>query len=168
MSVEDDFLNEIEKYLNRVSPLTPLNKPTLVNPKFYFKIKPNHFMKWLKSEGMEVTGNYKEDCSSMCEYACLYISMLLYDKQLEGELKVVCGNYGWWEHYWMKYTVNGVTYFIDLTLKQFISEAPKLSISFEVEDEKGYTSKFDPTGQDYKKYVDEKMGFEFYNNPSEI
>ena len=60
---------------------------TFINPKLDFELVPNHFMKWLKLEEQDVIGDYKTDCSSMCEYSCLYVSMILNETKLKGNLK---------------------------------------------------------------------------------
>ena len=164
----DDFMDDLHKELNRVTPFTTPHVPTFINPELDFKVDPEHFMKWLATEDEEVTGDYRNDCGSMCEYSCLYLSMLLYNQELKGELTIICGNYGWWEHYWMKYKLNGITYYLDLTLMQFVEEAPKFAITLEHQNPKGYNSKYDMDGQDFRKYVDEKRGFDFYTNPKEI
>jgi hypothetical protein len=131
-----------------------------------FELDPEHFMEWLKSENEEVIGDYKTDCSGMCEYSCLYVSMLLSETKLKGNLRIIAGNFGFWEHYWMSYTLNGVEYFIDLTLQQFISDSPKCSISLsEGEVDNGYRNFF---YMDVKEYLEEKNAFTYYMNPKNI
>src|ERR1044071_6101431 len=86
-----------------------------IRKRFDFTINPDHFIEWLKAEGETITGKYGYDVSSMCEYACLYVSMMFYKRKLKGELKVYYGRFGFFEHYWIGYEVNGEEYFIDLT-----------------------------------------------------
>lgn len=136
-----------------------------INPKLDFELSPEHFIKWLELEGMDITGDYGFDVCSMCEYACLYIGMMFYKKKLKGELKIYYGKLGFWEHYWVGYFVNGKEYFIDLTLKQFIKDAPELSIS-EARNERvpgqySYLSEGTPLSE----YVEGQRAFEFYHNP---
>lgn len=130
------------------------------------KIEPEHFIKWLKEENDDIIGNYREDVSSMCEYSCLYLSMLFVNKKLDGELKIYNGNYGFWEHYWMGYKCKGDLYFIDLTLMQFEKDAPKLSIT--KVDENGNNGSYeweDEYAQDMSEYVKYKGAFKYYTNP---
>ena len=44
-------------------------------------------------------------------------------------MKIYYGKFGFYEHYWIGYTFKDEEYFIDLTLRQFVNEAPKLSIT---------------------------------------
>lgn len=174
MDVNDNRIGEskaeeIKRKLNsEVRWNTPFSVPDFVTPKLDFDLDTNHFMRWLKAEEQEVTGIYKQDCTNMCEYSCLYISMLLYDMQLEGELRVICGQYGFWGHYWMEYTIGDNVYFIDITLKQFVPQAPKISITEKHNDPRGYNVMFEGEGEEYRTYVDRVMGFEYYENPTLI
>ncbi len=137
--------------------------PKFVTPELDFELNPDHFMKWLKKEGEKLTGKYRIDCSSMCEYSCLYIAMLLHEKELKGKMRIINGNYGFWGHFWISYTYEKTEYYIDLTLKQFIQDAPELSISKASKNKNGYnhTSK----GVSIKDYVKTQNAFEFYTNP---
>lgn len=147
----------------------------LLEPKEYnfldisldFTLDPDHFMEWLNVENEEeIIGDYCFDCTNMCEYSCLYASMMLYNANLKGALRVCAGSFQNWVHFWLIYEVDDKKYFIDLTLKQFIPTAPKLSI-IEMENEyEGYHFYDDgtplPTIQEYAKAV---KAFEFYTNP---
>lgn len=135
---------------------------------FGFEINPNSFIEWLKMEGQEISGVYKHDVTSMCEYSCLYISMLLYDIELPGDMYVYYGKFGMFEHYWICYKVDGEEYFIDLTLNQFVS-CPRLAITKSMNERVSggysYLSDDDDKGITIREYVDSKRGFEFYTNP---
>ena len=138
-----------------------------LDKKFDFKISPDKFLEWLESVGQEVTGDYGWDVASMCEYSCLYICQLLYNKKLKGELTVCLGNFGFGEHYWMQYEIDGEKYYIDLTLQQFRGEAPRLAITKAFEHPKAYRMWGDDgKGEYYKKYV-ERMGGPSYD-PNEV
>ena len=145
------------------SPPPPMN---FIEPDLDFELNPDHFMEWLKLENEEVIGDYKTDCSGMCEYSCLYTSMLLSETKLKGNLRIICGNFGFWEHYWMSYTLNGKEYFIDLTLQQFVPESPQCSISLsEGEVDNGYRNFF---YMDVNEYLEDKEAFTYYTNPNDI
>jgi hypothetical protein len=133
--------------------------------KFDFEISPDHFIEWLKKEGEDIIGDYKTDVSSMCEYSCLYIAMMLSDCKLAGDMKIYYGKFGFWEHYWIGYLYNGEEYFIDLTLQQFNPGAPKLAISkaYNRRESGSYSSLSD--GEPIKDYLDRQMAFMFYTNP---
>jgi len=136
-----------------------------VDMKFDFELSTDHFIEWLKAEGEEVIGDYKIDVSSMCEYSCLYASMMLSDKELKGDMKIYYGKFGFWGHYWLGYTINGEEYFIDLTLQQFNQNAPKLAIS-KASNERvsgNYSSLSD--GEPIKNYLERQRAFMFYTNP---
>lgn len=140
------------------------SKIKYLNKNFDFNISSEHFIEWLKAEEQEITGKYEIDVSSMCEYSCLYISMLLYDRKLKGEMFVYSGSFGFWGHYWIGYKYENEDYFIDLTLKQFIKESPELAISKSTNNKKTYH--YYPEGIiPIRDYVDEKRGFDFYTNP---
>ena len=166
-------LNEFKSYFDelnkRVTYSTPFPELKFIQPEIDIELDPEHFLNWLKkenSEDFEDDKDYSFNVASMCEYSCLYVAMMLHKKQLKGDLKIMCGNFGFWEHYWLKYTLNGVSYYLDLTLQQFIREAPKFSITIANEDPTGYNTVCD--GESIKDYINGKMGFEFYVNPNEV
>lgn len=142
-------------------------KPDEINylsMEFDFNIDPDHFIEWLKIEEEIGDESYSESVGNMCEYSCLYIAMLLHDKDLEGDMVVYYGKFGFWDHFWIGYTYKSQEYFIDLTLQQFVKDAPKLAISLPSNKRgKGYS--FLSDGQPIDEYLKEKRGFEFYTNP---
>lgn len=153
---------------------TPFSVPEYTTPALDIEIDPDHFINWLKAEGendkyLDVPhGSYSYMVGNMCEYSCLYVAMLLHGKKLKGDLRIVCGNFGFWEHYWLKYTLDGETYYLDLTLQQFLPEAPKFSISRAIDDRAGYNAEFDTDGETIEDYVERKMAFDFYTNPHSL
>lgn len=158
----DDFDNDNLMVSSFDLLFTEHTKMKYVHPKLDFIIDPNKFMNWLELEGEEITGDYKVDCASMCEYGSLYILMLLRDKKLKGNLKMVSGNFGFWGHYWISYVYNGEEYFIDLTLKQFVENAPKLAISKANIVNNGYRNLY---YMDVEEYLTNIRAEEFYVNP---
>ena len=164
-------MNDAEDILNQYSSSMDLlfGKPVTreyLDVEFDFTLDPDHFMKWLKADGQEVTGDYKTDCASMCEYSILYISMLLHDKELEGELEIMYGNVGMWEHYWMRYKFRGEEYFTDLTMQQFDPEAPRLAISKAVNNK--VSGEYNHIGEDGElmvDYIERQRAFMFYTDP---
>lgn len=136
-----------------------------LNQRFDFNISPNHFIEWLKLEGEKVTGDYKMDVSSMCEYSCLYICMMLHDKPLIGDMRVYCGQFGFWGHWWIGYKVNGCEYFIDLTLQQFNPLAPKLAITKAMNERVSGGYSYLSDGVTMNDYIEENRAFMFYANP---
>jgi hypothetical protein len=90
--------------------------------------------------------------------------MLLCGEDLKGDLKIKYGKFGFWEHYWLEYTLKDKVYFIDLTLQQFVSSAPRLAISEAKETERGYYAEF-CDGTPIQEYVDGKRAEIFYTNP---
>lgn len=110
------------------------NKLSFVNPNnIDIFLCPKELVAWLNKAGEDAEGEYHEAVSSMCEYSCLWVCGKLKDKykqgKLKGELYVCYGNFGFWEHYWIGYKMNGIEYFLDLTLAQFRKESPKLAIT---------------------------------------
>ena len=136
-----------------------------IDMKFDFELSPDHFIEWLKAEGEEVIGDYKIDVYSMCEYSCLYASMMLSDKQLKGDMKIYYGKFVFWEHYWLGYTFNGQEYFIDLTLQQFNENAPKLAISKAINERVSGSYSSLSEGEPIKDYLERQRAFMFYTNP---
>jgi hypothetical protein len=144
----------------------PTKKLEYLDNNLDLEISTSKFIEWLTLENDYMTGVYKEDVSSMCEYSCLYLSMLFFYEKLDGELKIYTGNYGFWEHFWMGYDYKGTTYFIDLTLVQFEDDAPRLSITKLDENNKNGSYEWDDEHIiDIKEYVESKGAFGFYTNP---
>ena len=182
MNDNDIDLSEVtkafEELRNQVDYSTPF--PTdmeYINPDFDLGLDPDHFIAWLSAEAekdkyMEApTGDYKTDVASMCEYSCLYVAMKLILDNFEGDMKILCGKFGFWEHYWLQYTYKGEKYFIDLTLQQFIPTAPKLAITKAKDVKNGYTD-FECDYVDYSQtiedYCKEKRAFMFYTLPQSV
>ena len=142
---------------------------TISQEELGLQLDPNHFMEFLKAEDQDIEGNYEIDCVGMCEFACLYIGMMLTDSELPGKLSLVSGKAGWgghfWvEHFWVEYTLEGQTYIIDLTLRQFIPEATNLIVSKSRGSVyKSYTKS--GQGQPMTEYLEQVKAFEFYIDP---
>lgn len=141
-------------------------KYDFINPELDFEINPDKFIDWLKIEGQSVSEDYAESVSEMCEYSCLYLAMKFMLLKPKGEVKLVYGKFGFWGHWWVEYTYNGKTYILDLTLKQFVKDAPKLAITEASYDKSGY---FKDIHCDYSQtpaeYCKEKRAFQFYAIP---
>lgn len=144
----------------------PFRKIQYEDIQFDFNIDPAHFLKWLEAEGEEVTDDYKYNVSKMCEMSCLYIAMLLSNKELESVPVIYYGNFGFWEHFWIGYVWKGQEYFVDLTLAQFKDDAPKLAISKAIKELDGYYCDYPPTS--IYDYLKDKRAFQFYINPNSI
>jgi hypothetical protein len=128
-----------------------------------FSLDPDHFIEWLKTEDDDINDCYAYNVSKNCEFSCLYIAMLLSGKKLQSEPLIYYGGFGFWEHYWVGYTFNGVEYFIDLTLQQFMKTAPKVAISIAQNDDTGYH--WLSEGEPISKYLQRQRAFEFYTDP---
>ena len=143
---------------------------------FGFKIDPDHFIKWLIEEHSSdpmndadfIEGDYRHNVGSECEFSCLYIALLLHDKDLESEPVIYCGNFGFWEHYWIGYIYKGQEYFIDLTLQQFLPDAPKLAISIPSNNKNGYNWFEDIEPWTISKYLERQGAFDFYLDPKNV
>lgn len=142
--------------------------PEFLDITFDFDISPDHFVQWLREEGMGVYEDYTISVASMCEYSCLYMAMLCSQMDLKGELMIYEGNYGPLSHFWMAYKYEGEEYFIDLTLKQFIPNAPKLAISKAHlgSINEGYWTYGDPIS--IQEYLEKVKAFDFYINPKNM
>ena len=136
-----------------------------LDQKFDFEISPDHFIEWLKKEGEEIIGDYKIDVGTMCEYSCLYIAMLLSNKQLKGDMKIYYGKFGFWEHFWIGYNYNNQEYYIDLTLQQFISNAPKLAITKAHNERVSGSYSYLSEGESIKVYLERQNAFIYHVNP---
>lgn len=119
------------KEMNNISDLCFI--PTVTEHRYYniklpFEINPGKFIDWIESTGEDIDrGDYGYSVCGMCEYACLWISKLAHNAKIDHKiLSVCCGNYGYSDHFWIMLDDK---YFIDLTLKQFRSDAPMLSIT---------------------------------------
>lgn len=175
----DSFLggsvDDLGKLLNQPSPFSQFSEVKFITPKLDFKLDPDHFIRWLKAESDNdqyldppLGESYAFDVANMCEYSCLYVAMLLNDVKLKGELRIVGGKFGFWEHYWLRYTLGDLTYIIDLTLQQFVKNAPKLAICIEHINEHSYNNKYDLEGTLIADYVKDNRAFDFYVNPKNV
>ena len=164
----DKITNFFEKERKRVNCFSPFHIPEFIEPKLDFKIDTELFLGWLSFEDKyyEEENSYAKKVSSMCEYSCLFVAMFLYKKKLKGDLRIIYGKYGFWEHYWLKYTLNGKAYYLDLTLQQFIPESPKFAISQAKQNAYGYNSNYENEGETIKDYVERKRAFQFYEDPN--
>ena len=108
--------------------LPPIKHKFYPTPKELRFIKPKNFVKWLNKIGEEIDhDDYCYSVTSMCEYSCLYICQKALKNNFDPtRLKICYGNYGWGEHYWMMLDDE---WFVDLTLAQFIPDAPRLAIT---------------------------------------
>lgn len=144
--------------------------------KFDFEIDPLHFERWLKWEhGNDphsyyeyIDGDYAFNIGGECEFSCLYVAMLLHGLDLESEPVVYDGNFGFWEHYWIGYTWKGEEYFIDLTLRQFVKDAPMLAISKAKHQETAYRWYEDIERETISEYIERQRAFKFYLNPQNL
>jgi len=149
--------------------------PLVYNPNAIdIYIDPQHFMRWLASVQPDepITGNYQIDCSNMCEFACLYLGLKLYDKpRIIDRMRMYYGRFGGWEHYWASYINHSdEEYFVDLTLRQFIDDAPELAIVKAHNERKpGRYSYLSPPDK-LKDYIDsyEDTLFKIYSSPMHI
>ena len=158
LTAEIDFGKEMENYFKNkpVSWDDPFEKIHFEkNIKFDFSINPKKFIAWLKEIGEDVIGDYKIDVVSMCEFSCLYIAKVLKDKKLKGKLVIHYGSFGFWEHYWIGYIFNNQEYFIDLTLKQFMLNAPCLAISKASKNKHGYS--YEDDGEDLYEHFEYQL-----------
>jgi hypothetical protein len=130
-----------------------------------FRLDPDRFVSWLHRELPEeiyLDLPYHATVDSMCEYACLYVSMLLRDDPISRDLSIYYGKFGTiYEHYWLGLG----NLFIDLTLQQFDHSAPRLAITTShnerVEGRYSYLS--EPTA--VHEYLSENRALEFYTDP---
>ena len=147
---------------------TEPNEITYENVEFDFKLDPDHFIRWLNEEHVDYEykeGDYAFNVGNECEFSCLYISMLLYGKELESEPIIYSGNFGFWDHFWIGYNWKGQEYFIDLTLKQFVPTSPKLAISKSINEETTYKWYEDIEMETISEYVERQHAFDFYVDP---
>ena len=183
MDLKDDIgLEQAWKELQENSSFSRLfeepKKPEYLDIKFDFSIDPDHFIRWrleqsLKDAEDEFDWEYKPDdyrhnVGSECEYSCLYIAMLLRDTELESEPVIYCGNFGFWEHYWIGYTWKGQEYFLDLTLMQFLENSPKLAISLPSNDKNGYNWFEDIEPETISHYLERQRAVNFYLDPKKV
>jgi hypothetical protein len=107
----------------------PQKALTYVKPNIDIFLCPTEFLSWLEKACEHNGGEYAQAVSSNCEYSCLWICGKLKDKLLQGDMQVCYGKFGFWEHYWISYTYKGREYFLDLTLAQFMKDAPRFAVT---------------------------------------
>lgn len=169
----DESIGEyLKEQQERATCFSPFHTPEFVTPELDFQIDTDNFLAFLKAEKKDTQykegESYANNVGSMCEYSCLYVAMILHEKELKGDLKIICGNYGWWEHYWLSYKLDGVEYFLDLTLQQFVEDAPKFSISIAKQHPHGYNYDEEWSCETIEEYVDRQRAFQFYVNPKDL
>ena len=118
-----------------------------------FLLCPSEFLEWLKKADEHNEGEYAEAVSSNCEYSCLWICGKLINKNLKGDMQVCYGKFGFWEHYWISYTLEGIEYYLDLTLAQFVNDAPRFAVTL-AEDSQADTTYNDVYKTPMKEYFD--------------
>jgi hypothetical protein len=171
LNLFNDSLNDV-KYFGDLLFGTPRSPLVLESASIVPVIDSQHFMRWLAVAHPEekIMGNYAYDCSSMCEFACLYMGMLFYDTpEILDRFRMYYGRFGGWEHYWLSYTTdNGEEYFVDLTLRQFCGDVPELSITkAHNQREPGRYSYLSPPDS-LRDYIKSMHTFEWYPTPSSI
>jgi len=131
--------------------------------------QPSHFMDWIRmadDDNIVLNNNYEEDCKDLCEYSCLFMSMLLCRESLEGEMYIVRGKFDCYGHYWMVYELDGKEYYLDLTLLQFYKGAPKLAITL-AKDDLHFYNKIEMK-LPIMDYVQKNMAFSCHADPTII
>lgn len=101
--------------------------------KLYELIRPNVFIQDMKDIELikDISGNYADDCYNLCRNAVAYtLKQFNIDDSTESLLflhsfTVINGSFGGSSHSWLAVG----DYFIDLTLSQFVSNAPHLAIT---------------------------------------
>lgn len=150
----------------------PFYKPEFINLDLGFEIDTNEFLEWLRVENPDFNelGTYKDNVASMCEFSCLFLAMKFCKSPISDRFSIVCGDFGFWEHYWVEYKYNDKVYIIDLTLQQFVPDAPELAISERKYNEQGYRVHFEyiDDGVSFMDYCIDKKAFMFYNIPQMI
>lgn len=104
-------------------------KLTYVKSNLDIFLCPTEFLAWLEKADEHNGGDYAEAVTSNCEYSCLWICGKLMNMKLQGEMFVCYGKFGFWEHYWISYAYKGREYFLDLTLAQFVKDAPRFAVT---------------------------------------
>ena len=163
-----DFAGELENSsFNLLFSKSP--EYNFIQPDLGLDIDTSDFLNWLElAIGDDFYGDtYAEKVGSMCEFSCLYLAMKFFlDKNLAGEMRLVCGNFGFYEHWWVEYAINDKVYIIDLTLQQFVPEAPELSITEASYHKTGYyKDEHCDYSQSIKEYCLEKGAFKYYPIP---
>jgi len=147
-----------------------------LNTQFDINIDPWHFLRWLQEEDKYDTvmdhevdiDKYSLSVMGECEFSCLYFAMLYRDRLWKGEEPmVISGNFGFWDHYWISYVYQKIEYFIDLTLQQFIKEAPMVAISYASNLPNGYNY-YPKYNISITEYLNNKDALKFYVDPKEI
>lgn len=167
--IEQKFKQMLEESQSNL--FQPFKEPDYMEKEFDFEINPDHFHRWLienmDKDKIVLSGDYTMDVGNACEYSCLYIAMMNYGRKLKGQLLIHCGNFGFWGHYWMGYRIDGVEYYIDLTLQQFIKTAPKLAVSKAFLHKNGY-NKISIGGEAISTYIKRQKAFRYYINPHKL
>jgi hypothetical protein len=126
---------DFDEFRNRNNPLDMFTTKKY-NIKFYQpkdflifldKINPDKFIEdMLKLEELDyISGNYTEDCFHLCRNAVAWIYKQLSDEYYIDQFKIIEGYFDHKDHCWMQVG----DYILDLTLAQFVKNAPKIAIT---------------------------------------
>ncbi len=111
-------------------------------------LEPQKFLEDMLARGEigEITGDYARDSSLLCENSVAWALLKMREyPEIYARMKVAYGSFYSpglpirMEHYWLVLTTReGQDYYVDLTLKQFIREAPELAVMKAHSDETTY------------------------------
>lgn len=154
------------KFGNFLSIKNPYSELDYLSDSFDLNINVNHFIKWLTEEGEIIEHTYHIDIIGMCQYSCAYVAMMLRFNNLKGDLVIMEGQFTNHHHWWLEYKINNTTYIIDLTIKQFIKNAPNLLVIKKSNSKEYYKSK--RKGKTIYQFLRETKALIFYKDPLEI
>lgn len=94
---------------------------------FLSELSPDEFIKDMESVGElnYVTGDYSIDCSKLCRNSVAWVFKKLMNTFYIFEFEIIEGYFNRLDHCWIKVG----NYYLDLTLSQFIEDAPKIAIT---------------------------------------
>jgi hypothetical protein len=140
-----------------------------------FQLDPRHLLRWLEAahtedeyDSFEITGIYSQDVACECEFSCLYMALLLDDMTFEKEPVIYDGSFGFWDHFWTAFFIDGKEYFVDMTLAQFMPEAPKVAITEARKYEKAYRWHDEIFPKTFSHYLEYVHAYDRFPEPIDI
>ncbi len=90
-------------------------------------ISPDNFLKHMVKVGelQKITDDYCSDCYSLCRNSISFVIKCLMHTIYEFSFKIVEGTFNGKDHAWIEIG----DYYVDLTLKQFVFNAPKIAVT---------------------------------------
>lgn len=170
--VDDDF-DELKAKFNFNPPKPPefnYHKPENIHKDLASILDPKKFLTRMIEIGEldKISDNYSKDCFMLCNCSVAWaISQLMKHPKIFKNIQIVEGSFkrnvggaflSSGEHWWLLYKDSTKSFYIDLTLAQFIKKAPQLAIVDAIDSDLSYTTYETYSPNEYVKKLQREQG----------